>query len=117
MPYAQLNGDNIAKAVTDQPIGIPCEWSDCGRKWNGTSFEDLPAPKIHTHRSFLKRFTGAEFKAIRSAAKNDGDVDMFMYLFERSQQVDLDDVDTIAGVQMLVTKGILTAPRAAVILA
>jgi hypothetical protein len=76
-----------------------------------------PPPKIHTHRSFLKRFTGAEFKAIRNAAKTDGDVDMFMYLFERAQDVNLDDPDTIAGVQMLVAKGILTAPRAAVILA
>lgn len=76
-----------------------------------------PTPKpALTHRTFLKRLTPQEFKAIRNAAKNDGDVDMFMYLFERSQDIRTDDQDTIDGVNMLVVKGILTAQRAEVIL-
>lgn len=73
-------------------------------------------PKL-THRQFLKKLTTAEFKSIRQAAKTDGDVDMFMYLFERAQEVDPNDSDTIAGVQMLELKGLVAAGRAAEILA
>ncbi len=71
MPYAQLDGDNIAKAVTDQPIGIPCEWSDIGRKWNGTTFEDVPQPTIVpslSPRQFRQALTALGLRAAVEAA-------------------------------------------------
>jgi len=75
-----------------------------------------PKPTL-THRQFLSRFTTIEFKAIRQAAKTDADVDLFMYLFEKASEVNLNDADTIAGVNMLASKLIISAARAAEILA
>jgi hypothetical protein len=91
-----------------------------GDTYDGQNFTRPPKPETKqklTHRQFLKRLTGKEFKAIRQAAKNNPDVDMFLYLFERAQEIDLADPDTIAGLQMLETAGILNAGRAAEILA
>jgi hypothetical protein len=91
-----------------------------GDTFDGQNFTLPPKPAIKpklTHRQFLKRLTSKEFKAIRQAAKNNPDVDMFLYLFERAQEIDLADPDTVAGLQMLETAGILNAGRAAEILA
>lgn len=86
--------------------------------WEEEIVEDIPSKKrILTHREFLKRITAQEFKSIRQAAKSNADVDMFMYLFERSSVVDLDDPDTAAGVQMLEAYGLLAIGRATEILA
>lgn len=54
MPYAQLDESGRVQAVTDQPIGIPCEWSDIGRRWTGATFEDVPAgpPAVISPRQF-----------------------------------------------------------------
>lgn len=77
-----------------------------------------PARKtVLTHREFLKRLTAQEFKTIRQAAKSNAEVDMFMYLFELSSEVNLDDADTIAGVRALELAGILNAGRSTEILA
>ncbi len=77
-----------------------------------------PTPKPTISKvTFLKRLTSQEFKSIRQSAKNDGDVDMFMFLFEQAGDVNLEDPDTVGGVQMLVAKGILTQQRADAILA
>ena len=78
--------------------------------------EAPPRKTILTHREFLKRLTAIEFKAIRQAAKSNADVDMFMYLFERSGAIDIADADTMRGVQMLEAGGILAVGRAAEIL-
>lgn len=78
MPYAQLNGDNIAQAVTDQPIGIPCEWSDIGRKWNGSAFEDVPAAPVAqslSPRQFRQALTAAGIRAAVEAAVAAADQD------------------------------------------
>ena len=71
---------------------------------------------ILTHREFLKRLTPAEFKGIRQTAKNNADIDMWMYLFEQSQEVDLTDADTIAGIYALESAGLIGVGRAAEIL-
>ena len=91
-----------------------------GDTFDGTNFTRPAKPAIKqklTHRAFLKRLTIKEFKDIRQAAKNNADVDMFLYLFERAQEIDLADPDTVAGLQMLESAGILNAGRAAEIVA
>lgn len=90
-----------------------------GDTFDGQNFTRQPSQSKAklTHRQFLKRLTGKEFKAIRQAAKNNPDVDMFLYLFERAQEIDMADPDTVAGVQMLEAAGIINAGRAAEILA
>jgi hypothetical protein len=91
-----------------------------GDTFDGENFTKAPkpAPKtVLTHRQFLKRLTTQEFKRIRQAAKTDGDVDMFMYQFERALDIVLQDPDTIDGVNMLEAKSLIDAGRAAAILA
>lgn len=107
MPYAQLNSDNIAKAVTDQPIGIPCAWSDIGRKWNGTAFEDVPntPSRIIRDWEFRNRFSQAQLVGIMRAAMLGDDVAALVWLrlSTASDGVDLDDPDNVAGVQYVAT--------------
>lgn len=77
MPYAQLDVNNIAKAVTDQAIGIPCEWSDIGRHWTGTAFEDVPAgpPQSISPRQFRQALTAIGLRASVEAAVASADQD------------------------------------------
>lgn len=108
--YKLTNGNTIVAEQAFVEANYPGQWT--------LIVEEVTQqkPKL-THRTFLKRLTATEFKAIRQAAKNDADVDMFMYLFERSQEIDLNDPDTVSGVQMLEAKSLLAAGRAAEILA
>lgn len=99
---------------------VVSETASPGDTWDGNDFARPPKPIVKqnlTHRQFLKRLTAQEFKSIRQAANNNPDVDMFLYLFERAQEIDLADPDTLAGVQMLESAGLLANGRAAEILA
>lgn len=99
---------------------VVSETASPGDTWDGNDFARPPKPIVKqnlTHRQFLKRLTAQEFKSILQAAKNNSDVDMFLYLFERAQEIDLADPDTLAGVQMLESAGLLANGRAAEILA
>lgn len=94
MPYAQLDGDNIAKAVTDQPIGIPCEWSDIGRHWNGSAFEDVTVgpPQSISPRQFRQALNAIGLRASVEAAVAAADQDTkdwyeYATSFERSNTV------------------------------
>lgn len=66
---------------------------------------------------FIRRFTKAERKDIRRAAKQDEDLDDFLYLLQMAGSVHLDNQDTIDGVNALEQAGIIAAGRAAEILA
>lgn len=65
---------------------------------------------------FIRRFTKAERKDIRRAAKQDEDLDDFLYLLQMAESVRLDNQDTIDGVNALEQAGIIAAGRAAEIL-
>lgn len=103
MPYAQLDANNIAKAVGTSPIGIPCDWSDIGRHWTGTAFEDVPAvpSRIIRDWEFRNRFTQAQLIGIMRSAMAGDDVAavVWLRLSTASDGVDLDDPDNVAGVQ------------------
>lgn len=107
MPYAQLDGNSIAKAVTDQPIGILCDWSDIGRRWNGMGFEDVLVTPFRIIRDweFRNRFTQAQLVGIMRAAMLGDDVAALVWLrlSTASDGVNLDDPDNIAGVQYVAT--------------
>lgn len=108
MPYAQLDGANYVKAVTDNPPGIPCEWEDAGKVWNGSSFEPAPAsPTMRIIRDweFRNRFSQAQLVGIMRAAMLGDDVAALVWLrlSTASDGVDLDDPDNITGVQYVAT--------------
>jgi hypothetical protein len=64
---------------------------------------------------FLKRFTTSERIAVRNKAKTDAIVDDFMDLLNRSGAVYPANPDVTAGLNYLVSVGVLTSARAAVI--
>lgn len=107
MPYAQLDENNIAKAVGTSPVGIPCDWSDIGRKWNGTAFDDVPntPSRIIRDWEFRNRFTQAQLVGIMRAAMAGDDVAavVWLRLSTASDGVDLDDPSTVGGVQYVAT--------------
>ena len=71
---------------------------------------------IMTHLAFRKRFTFAERTAIETAAVTDPEVRTVQKDFEAAQEIDLTYPDTIQGVGLLVTKGLLTQDRANAVL-
>lgn len=61
---------------------------------------------------FMRRFTQAERIAIRAARASDPVIDDFMGLLEMTDEVRLDDPDTIAGIQFMVSQSLLDPARA-----
>ena len=79
----------------------------------------VPAPRIITRYQFLNRFTMTELAAILTAAKSDTIVEAIMKKLEavKDYEVDLDDPQTIGGVDTLIAKGLVDPSRRAQILA
>lgn len=69
-----------------------------------------------TQLAFLRRFTDAERVAIRTAAKSNAQVEDYLDLLAKSQDVDLTDPLTVGGVQALEAGGLIATGRAAEIL-
>ena len=79
--------------------------------------EAAPVPRTITKLEYLRRFTTAERVAIRAAAAANPVLDDYLKLMELAQEINLDDADTIAAVQMMEQSGLIAAGRAAEILA
>lgn len=69
-----------------------------------------PDSKI-TKLAFRNRFTFAEKVALEDAAKTDTEVKVLLDDQAAAQYIDLDRADTAAGLDLLVTKGLLTQQR------
>lgn len=79
--------------------------------------EAVPVPRTITKLEYLRRFTTDERVAIRAAAVANPVLDDYMKLMELAQEINLDDPDTIAAVQMLEQSGLIATGRAAEVLA
>jgi len=71
-----------------------------------------PSQKVITKLAFMNRFTMEELAAIYTAAKTEVMVEVFFDKLKLAEYVDVTDPQTIAGVQALVSKGLLTEARA-----
>lgn len=76
----------------------------------------LPAPNIITKIAMITRFTDAEFVGILTAAKTDVEVEGWYVRFSAANTINLDDERTQTGINMLVSKNLLTQQRATQIL-
>jgi len=66
-----------------------------------------------TKQQFIDRFTYAEFTGILTAAKTDVDVEAWLFRFNNADNpIDTADPRTIAGVELFVSKTLLTQVRA-----
>jgi hypothetical protein len=69
-----------------------------------------------TRTQFINKFTPAETKLIISIAKNNSDVELYLWKLQQAQDVSLLDPNTITGVQTLEAAGLIAVGRAAQIL-
>lgn len=80
--------------------------------------ESTPAPqRTITKLEYLRRFTTAERVAIRAAAATNPVLEDYLKLMELAQEINLDDADTVAAVQMLEQAGLIAPGRAVEVLA
>jgi hypothetical protein len=70
-----------------------------------------PPPPIITKLAFRYRLTDAEYVGILTAAKTDVEVAAWVETFNMVTQVNLDDPRTASGLEMMVTKSLLTEER------
>jgi hypothetical protein len=68
-------------------------------------------------REFLKRFTPTEYAAIKTAANANATLDWYWQQFLLAEFIDMADPDTVGGINLLETAGLLATGRAAEILA
>jgi hypothetical protein len=68
-------------------------------------------------REFLKKFTPTEYAAIKTAANVNATLDWYWQQFLLAEFIDMADPDTVGGINLLETAGLLAAGRAAEILA
>lgn len=94
----------------ENPQGVSVGWS-----YNGSVFTPPPAPppppRIITKLAFRYRLTDAEYVGILNAAKTDVEVAAWIETFNMVSQVNLDDPRTKSGLDMMVSKNLLTAQR------
>lgn len=132
--YAIVNGENkVANiAIADDPLNVDGIWIDItgmdpepGIGWSYVNgqFSPPPAPpapppqpNIITKIAMITRFTDAEFVGILAAAKTDVEVEGWYARFSAASTINLDDQRTQDGINMLVSKNLLTQARATAIL-
>jgi hypothetical protein len=93
----------------EQPKG---EWNPATLK-----FDAVPTPREPLlPLDFIRKFTMQEEGAIRTKARTDAMVEVFLSRLNAAQVVHLENPETIAGVNYCVSIGAITAERGAVIL-
>jgi hypothetical protein len=70
-----------------------------------------PPPPIITKLAFRYRMTDQEYVGILTAAKTDVEVAAWVETFNMVSQINLDDPRTKSGLDMMVSKGLLTQQR------
>jgi hypothetical protein len=85
------------------------------RTWDSNTDTFVKTANIYTKLEFLNRFTSQERIAIRSSA--DPIVEDFMELLNAASEVDKTYADTVAGMNYLVSAGLITQQRLEEILA
>ena len=114
------NGVVINVAVSESallPNWVQSDVAQIGWTYDGAAFHP-PAPPpppvlppIITRLAFRYRLTDAEYVNILTAAKNDVQVAAWVETFNIVSQVNLNDPRTKSGLDMMVSKGLLTAER------
>lgn len=81
------------------------------RTWSIRPLTPDELRKTWTSYEFLTRFTDTERKRVWARAKQDDDVADFLMLAQSANEIISDDPVAIAGMDMLVSKNILTQAR------
>lgn len=79
---------------------------------NFTKYVPPPDPRIITKPAFRLRLTDSEYVGILSSSKTDVEVEAWLDTFNMSSNIDLDSQRTKDGIDLLVSKSLLTQDRA-----
>lgn len=117
--------NGVVQLVVEQdstPIVFGTNWIDVTGmgvgpmdSYDGTNFTQYvppPVPNIITKSAFRFRLTDSEYVGILSAAKTDVEVEGWLDTFNMSSNIDLDSQRTKDGMDLLVSKNLLTQDRA-----
>lgn len=105
---------NLADVSISKFDGVP--YPDLNTMvWDDTVDNFVKSSNVYTKLAFLNRFTSQERVAIRASV--DPIVIDFMELMNAASEIDRTNPDTVAGINYLVTVGLLTAQRAQEVLA
>ena len=97
-------------------LAFPASW-DAVTAWTANPpAAESSISTIMTHLAFRKRFTFTERTAIETAAMTDPEVRTVQKDFDAAKEIDLTYPDLIAGISLLVAKGLLAQARADAIL-
>lgn len=105
---AELDG-SFSEIIADETFVqqyYPGRWTYVGPK------PVIPLPPIITRFAMIERFSDAEYTGILTAAKTDVEVQGWLDRFYAANFVNLTDSRTVSGMNMLVSKGLLTKNRA-----
>ncbi len=105
----------MGEGAAQRMLPFPVSWAAV-TAWAATAPAEAVAVTVMTHLAFRKRFTFEERTAIETAAITDPEVRTVQKDFEAAQEIDLTYPDTIQGVGLLVSKGLLTQARANAVL-
>jgi len=113
------NGVVVNVAVSESalfPNWIQSDVAQIGWTYDGSSFTPptpvpVVLPPIITRLAFRYRLTDAEYVGILTAAKTDVSVAAWVETFNIVSQVNLNDPRTKSGLDMMVSKGLLTSQR------
>jgi hypothetical protein len=121
MNYAVVENNVVTNIVVSEsalfPNWIQSDVAQIGWTYDGAVFtppapppEPVLPPNI-TRLAFRYRLTDAEYVGILTAAKTDVSVAAWVETFNIVSQVNLNDPRTKSGLDMMVSKGLLTAER------
>jgi hypothetical protein len=123
--YAVIKGNIVdGIAIADAPLETDGVWvcvddvvPTPGPDWiyDGSTFSPPPPPpplpNIITKLAMIDRFTEAEYEGVLTAAKTDVQVQGWLDRFASANQINLDDSRTVSGINLLVSKNLLTQER------
>lgn len=115
----QSNPDrSTSKVPPSANGGMQANWT--GLDWVLVTYTAPPASVVIkpnrapiSKREFLKLFTPAEYAAIKAAAAANATVDYYWQQFLLADFISKDDPDTLGGLQLLASIGLLAANRPA----
>lgn len=98
-------------------MNVGVGWVRVNGVWTDPGLVPIPVMKsVLTPLEFLNRFTDSEIKTIMALAKTDPDVELWWLRYNKAQDMNLEDPQTIEGVNMLEQATIIAPGRAAEIL-
>lgn len=100
--------EDIGPLPNKYTVEIPASSRDT---WDEDSQAWIAPPVTFTPYAFWQRFTKTERKNIRTAARNNEDLEDWIDMLRVAQSVVVTDPNTIAGMQALVDAGLLTESR------